>query len=48
MQVDGRIIEVWAGDSVYTPRQIKHQMINSSEQWVEQLLLTCWDNDGAG
>ena len=35
MQVDGRIIEVKQGDSVYIPRGIKHQLINNCEEWVE-------------
>ena len=43
MQVDGQVINVKAGDSVYIPRQIKHQMVNSSNHWVEHLLLTCYD-----
>lgn len=40
MKLDGEIYEVKAGDAVYIPPRVKHQMINDSDDWVEHLLVT--------
>ena len=38
-----QVIDVREGDSVYIPPKVKHQMINSTDEWVEHLLLSCPD-----
>ncbi len=40
MKLDGEIYDVRAGDTVHIPPQVKHQLINDSDDWIEHLLVT--------
>jgi mannose-6-phosphate isomerase-like protein (cupin superfamily) len=40
MKLDDEIFDVKEGDAVYVPPQVKHQLINNTEDWCEHLLIT--------
>ena len=39
MKLDDEIIPVVAGDAVYIPPHVKHQMLNPSDEWLVHLLV---------
>ena len=39
MKLDDEIIPVVAGDAIYIPPHVKHQMLNPSDEWLVHLLV---------
>ena len=40
MKIDGQLYPVREGDVVHTPARIKHQLLNTSDDWIEHLIIT--------
>ena len=40
MKIDGALYEVRAGDAVHIPPQVKHQLCNPTDDWVEHLIIS--------
>ena len=47
MKLDDEIIPVVAGDAVYIPPHVKHQMLNPSDEWLVHLLVQGMNLDPA-
>ncbi|MBM3934045.1 MAG: cupin domain-containing protein [SAR202 cluster bacterium] len=39
VHLDGRVVEVKAGDAVYIPPKCKHSVVNDSNDWLEHVLV---------
>ena len=40
MKIDGTLYDVREGDVVHTPARIKHQLLNTTDDWIEHLIIT--------
>ena len=40
MKIDGAVYPVTEGDAVHVPAQIQHQLLNTSNDWIEHLIVT--------